>query len=98
MSQDQLKTPAADEPITLAGACQLFPRAKLTVSTLRAEAARGRLEIFRLGRRDYTTPAAMERMVQRCRESRRVSISTPPEGNESVYSRGISSRDYLLNV
>jgi hypothetical protein len=35
-----------DEPITLAEACKLFPRAKLTVSTLRAEAGRGRLDIF----------------------------------------------------
>jgi hypothetical protein len=43
---------ADDEPIPLADACQLFPRARLTVSTLRAEADRGRLEIFRLGKRD----------------------------------------------
>ena len=28
---------AADDPITLAEACKLFPRAHLTVSTLRAE-------------------------------------------------------------
>ena len=29
-----------DEPITLAEACKLFPHAKLTTSTLRAEATR----------------------------------------------------------
>jgi hypothetical protein len=42
-----------DEPITLAEACKLFPRSKLTVSTLRAEADRKRLDIFRLGKRDF---------------------------------------------
>jgi hypothetical protein len=53
-----------DEPIPLADACKLFPHARLTVSTLRAEADRGRLEIFRLGKRDYTTPRAMNEMVR----------------------------------
>ena len=37
-----------EEPITLVEACKLYPRSRLTVSTLRAEAARRRLEIFRL--------------------------------------------------
>ena len=62
-----------DEPITLKEACLLFPRSKLTVCTLRAEAARGRLDIFRLGKRDCTTPKAMREMVEKCRaaENRR---------------------------
>ena len=52
-----------DEPITLAAeACKLFPRAKLTVSTLRADGGRGRLDIFRLGKRDYTTLRLMQEM------------------------------------
>ena len=42
---------ADDDPITLANACELFPQAKLTLSTLRAEASRGRLEVFMIGRR-----------------------------------------------
>ena len=57
-----------EEPITLVEACKLYPRSRLTVSTLRAEAARRRLEIFRLGKRDYTTQQAMAEMVRRCRE------------------------------
>jgi len=56
-----------DDPITLKQACGLYPRAKLTVSTLRAEARRGRLEIFRLGRCDSITAEAMREMVRRCR-------------------------------
>jgi hypothetical protein len=72
-----------NEPITLADACKLYSRAKLTISTLRAEAARGRLDIFRMGKRDYTTPQAMQEMVRQCREDdpRRVSTSTTTEDN-----------------
>jgi hypothetical protein len=60
---------AEDDPITLADACNLFPRAKLTVSALRAESERERLEIFRLGRRDYTTLRSMREMVRLCRQT-----------------------------
>ena len=65
-----------DEPITLADACELYPRARLTVSTLRAEAERGRLDIFKLGRRLYTTPAAMRAMVTKCQDDARPRAST----------------------
>jgi hypothetical protein len=60
---------AEDDPITLAEACELFPRAKLTPSTLRAEAnKRKRLKIFGMGRRDYTTLRLMREWVRRCQE------------------------------
>ena len=74
-----------EEPITLVEACKLYPRSRLTVSTLRAEAARRRLEIFRLGKRDYTTQQAMAEMVRRCREEdyRRDSTSMRQEANGS---------------
>src|SRR5262249_41150999 len=64
------------EPIPLADACELYPRARLTVSTLRAEAERGRLDIFKLGRRLYTTPAAMRAMVTKCQDDARPRAST----------------------
>ena len=60
-----------NEPITLAEACEIFPRAKLTISTLRAEADRGHLDIFRLGKRDYTTIRSMREMVSKCQEESR---------------------------
>jgi hypothetical protein len=68
---------SADDPITLREACKLFPLAHLTVSTLRAEADRGRLKIFRLGRRDYTTEADLRAMVKSAQDEnpRRVSNS-----------------------
>ena len=57
-----------DDPITLAEACRLFPTARLTVFTLRAEGGRGNLSIFRLGKRDYTTVRSMREMVRLCQE------------------------------
>src|SRR5262249_47147752 len=65
-----------EQPIPLVDACGLYPRARLTVSTLRAEAARGRLDIFRLGRRLYTTPLALREMVTRCQEDANHRAST----------------------
>jgi hypothetical protein len=89
-----------DEPVTLSDACSLYPLSKLTVSTLRSEAARGRLEIFRLGRRDYTTPQAMREMVRRCREEdpRRDCISIRPEANGSSVMERVSSAQAALNL
>jgi hypothetical protein len=73
-------TPADDDPLPLAEACALYPQSRLTVSTLRAEAARGRLAVFRLGRRDYTTRLDMQEMFKRCRaeDYRRASTTTRP--------------------
>ncbi len=60
-----------DDPITLEQACTLYPNASFKVATLRAEADRGRLGIFLLGRRYHTTRAAMNQWVQRCQEDAR---------------------------
>jgi hypothetical protein len=57
-----------DDPITLKEAGELY---RLTVSTLRAEAGRGRLDIFRIGKRDYTTAAAMREMIRKCQDAAR---------------------------
>ena len=65
-----------NEPITLVEACEIFSRAKLTKSTLRAEADRGHLDIFRLGKRDYTTVRSMRAMVSKCQEESRRRGST----------------------
>lgn len=76
---------STDDPITLAEACKLFPRAHLTASTLRAERDRGRLNIFRLGRRDYTTEADMREMVKSSKDesSRRVSTTNANNGEQA---------------
>lgn len=52
------------DPITLADAAAHFG---FTVWTLRAEATRGRLTIYKIGKRLYTTPGAVKEMVELCR-------------------------------
>jgi hypothetical protein len=74
--------PAEDRPLTLKEAAERYG---FTVSTLRAEAGRGRLNIFRIGKRDYTMASDVDEMIRRCREDdpRRDSISTRQEANGS---------------
>jgi hypothetical protein len=56
-----------DTPITLKEACELYGN-RFKVSTLRAEAGRGKLRLFRLGRRDYTSPAFLREWIKRCQD------------------------------
>jgi len=90
---------ADDDPIPLSEAVSLWPTAKLTLSTLRAEAARGHLDIFRMGKRDYTTPKSMREMVRKCREEdrRRVSTSTHDAANGSSETAQALSAQAALN-
>ena len=69
-----------DRPLTLREAAELY---RVKVSTLRAEAARGRLDIFRLGKRDYTTLDSLKVMVRKCHDEdpRRAFTSTQNESN-----------------
>lgn len=53
-----------DDTITLKDAASHYG---YTVSTLRAEAGRGRLTIYKIGKRFYTTPADIKEMVKQCR-------------------------------
>jgi hypothetical protein len=53
-----------NDAITLKDAAKHFG---FSVSTLRTEADRGRLTIYRIGRRYYTTPADIREMVLNCR-------------------------------
>lgn len=57
-----------DEPITLAEACEVFFRGRLTKSSLRTEAKKGNLEIIRIAGRDFVTKNGINRMVEKCRE------------------------------
>jgi hypothetical protein len=60
------------DTITLADAAQHFG---FTVSTLRAEAGRGRLTIYKIGKRYYTTPNDIREMVEKCRVEQRAPAS-----------------------
>lgn len=52
------------DTITLKDAAQHFG---FSVYTLRSEADRGRLVIYKIGKRYYTTPADVKEMIQQCR-------------------------------
>lgn len=53
-----------DDTVTLKDAAQHFG---FSVYTLRTEADRGRLTIYKIGKRFYTTPADVKEMVRQCR-------------------------------
>jgi hypothetical protein len=57
------------DAITLKDAASHFG---YTVCTLRAEADRGRLTIYKIGKRYYTTPADIKEMVAQCRVVQKV--------------------------
>jgi len=88
-----------DAPITLKEACELHFRNRVKVATLRAEAARGRLDIFRVGRADFTTIKDLREMERRCRDDdpRRASTSTRKDGNGSSATDRLSSARAALN-
>ena len=76
-------SPAEDDPVTLQEACDIVFRGAVKVSTLRLEATRGHLEIFKVGRRQFTTLRSVRGMMDKCREKRkgRGSISTAGANN-----------------
>jgi hypothetical protein len=53
-----------DDTITLKQAAEIY---SFKVSTLRAEHGKGRLTLYRIGNKDYTTPADIKEMVRQCR-------------------------------
>lgn len=65
------------EPLTLKQAAERY---KLKLATLRHEAKRGTLTVYKMGKALYTTPADIAAMVTACRvQLAHTSISTGPE-------------------
>jgi hypothetical protein len=57
-----------DTPLRLAAAAKIaFPDGGVTASTLRREAQRGRLVIYNIGNKQFTTLGDIERMKEKCR-------------------------------
>lgn len=73
-----------DDPITLKEACEIVFRDTVTISTLRAEAARGHLEVARIGKRDFTTLRSAKELFRKCQDEKRprdsISIRTAKPG------------------
>src|SRR6516165_11402457 len=61
-----------------------FPDGSMTASGLRSEAARGRLAVWRIAGKDYTTKSALKEMRKRCvRPSRQDFNSAAPERTDT---------------
>jgi hypothetical protein len=84
-----MTSPADDDPITLADACELVFHNRIKVPTLRREAERGNLVTYRVGRRGFTTLRDVREMLQRCR------AADPHQGSTStqVAASGLSATD-----
>ncbi len=67
-----------DDPITLKEACELIFRGRIGVATLRAEAAKGRLALRRIGRQDFVTLRDVRDLVEQCR------VEKPRPGSISI--------------
>lgn len=72
---DSRETLDQDTPVTLAEACQIVFRNKVGPDALRAEHRRGRLHIFRVGKKDFVTLRDVREMC-RAKQDRPASIST----------------------
>jgi hypothetical protein len=77
MNGDRQSDVKDDVPLTLKDAAERFG---FSVSTLRAQAGRGTLTIYRIGRRLYTTPADVKEMVRRCRVEPKPSLTSQTQG------------------
>lgn len=73
-----------DAPLTLKEACELVFRNTVRPATLRAEAGRNRLTIFRIGKRDFTTLRNVREMI--CRAEQKAPASTWTESADSGLS------------
>lgn len=74
-------------------------RYRFPIATLRAEIERGRLVVYKIGKRFYTTPDDIRAMVQECRVANRhrVSTSTHEETNGSSETDRLSSARAALS-
>src|ERR1700730_13824971 len=83
-----------DELLTLDEACEAVLKGKGTPATLRAEHGRGKLELYKIGKRLYTTRRDLKEMKRLCRvqQGGQGSISTNGASN------GLSEMDRISSV
>lgn len=72
-----MTAPEDDDPVTLQQACDIVFKGAITPWSLKAEAGRGKLEIFKVGRRQFTTLRAVRALCQGKQSP--ASTSTPRE-------------------
>ena len=87
-------TPAEDDPVTLQEAVDIVYRGKIAVSTLRLEADRKNVHIFKVGRRWFTTLRSVREMKDRCPGNQKALASTSIENAVS----GLSEMDRVSSA
>ena len=91
MTHPNTKLTGDDDAITLRDAAAHFG---FKISTLRTEANRGRLTIYRIGNRFWTTPADIKEMVRRCRVEQKghgFTLTRDDANGSSETARGLSA-------
>ena len=95
-----MTAPADTDPITLKEASELVFKGRVGVSALRTEAQRGKLSIFRIGGRDYTTIRDVREMVEKCRVEKHRPASTTTKNEtpgSSAMDRDLSALASIEN-
>lgn len=81
-----------DQPLSLDAAARLaFPDGRVKASTLRLERDRGRLDTWKVGKCEYTSLAAIERMLDLCRNAPKDRASTSAAPAQVAPQPGSSS-------
>jgi hypothetical protein len=78
-----------DTLLTLREACETLFRGLVKPATLRAEHARGRLVIERIGRRDFVTPAAIQEMRRLCERKKAPASGSARPASTETDGRGL---------
>jgi len=85
-------TPKPDDLLRLEDAAKLgFPHIHMTASGLRTEAKKGRLALYRVAGKDFTTLADIERMKEKCRIQERASASTSREQGATAKASSLNA-------
>lgn len=72
-----------DLPLSLKEVCDRVFGGAISVASLKAEHARGNLEISKIGRAYFTTPADLRAMFAKCRVTPQTGGAAPASGRQS---------------
>ena len=86
--------PNEDDPVTLQEAVDIVYRGRIEVSTLRLMADRGHLEIFKVGRKWFTTLRSVREMKNTCPGNRKV----PGSGSTRNAGSGLSEMERVSSA
>lgn len=73
-----------DEPLSLVDICEQIFGGSISPATLKAEHRRGNLELFKIGRKYFTTRRHVEAMIEKCRLQVQASQSKPDHQTEKA--------------